>query len=213
MPDNVAPEPAAAPAAPPPVRDSAPAARPRWRARVNVNRRLAGVGLLVTVAVAVTAIGVTRNGGPLGRGGSGAGSAPAIRAVSSVDPSGGSGWRRSGANPATAVWRTQHYASAEFGGLKPGVGLLIDLGTPRGVTSVRTTVEVPGTTVELRAADSTAGAGQRSRLLDTATGASGVTKLSAKNGGAHRYWLVWVPRLGRDAGGYSAVLRGLTVRG
>lgn len=210
--EDVTPEPAQAPA-PRPVPAAAPVARPRRRS--GVSRWLAVTVLLVLVAAAVTAVGLARHGRPLGsaRSGAGAGSALAIRAVSSVDPSGGSGWRRSGASPATAVWRTQHYASADFGGLKPGVGLLIDLGTSRRVISVRTTVGVAGTTVELRAADSTSAAGQHSRLLDTARAASGVTTLRAKDGGTHRYWLVWVPRLGRDGGGYSAVLRGLSVRG
>jgi hypothetical protein len=52
---------------------------------------------------------------------------------------------------AATVWRTERYRSAAFGGLKPGVGLLVDLGAPTPVSSVELTT-LPGTTVELRAA-------------------------------------------------------------
>ena len=39
-------------------------------------------------------------------------------------------------NPATA-WHTEWYASASFGGLKPGTGLLLDMGRTVTISTVR----------------------------------------------------------------------------
>jgi hypothetical protein len=56
------------------------------------------------------------------------------------------------------VWRTEKYRSAALGGLKPGVGLVLDLGATRTVTSVQLTLAGKPNTVELlvpeKAADS-----------------------------------------------------------
>lgn len=209
-------EPDAAPAGGRPVIGAEPQHSPRQRSprqrrrrRVAARHWLAGV-LAVALLGAATGAGLslmdrsapTRSPG----------TALPVQSVSSVDPSGGSGWRRTGSSPGSAVWRTQHYRSAEFGGLKSGVGLLVDLGTRRTVTAVRTSVAIPGTDVELRAGNSASSAPEAFALVDRAGSASGSTTLQAQDGGAHRYWLVWVPRLGRDDGGYSAVLRGLTFR-
>jgi hypothetical protein len=167
--------------------------------------------LLLAVAAAIAGYGLSRRGASPA---TTAGAGPVtVRSVSSVDPVGGSGWRRSGASLSSAVWRTQHYRGARFGGLKSGLGLLLDLGSARRVAAVRTVVGVAGTELELRAADSAAPAPGGFRLVDRQASASGQTTLRGSGGGAHRYWLVWVPRLGADGGGYSAVLRGLSVRG
>ena len=58
-------------------------------------------------------------------------------------------------DPATA-WYTERYFQADFGKLKPGVGLLVDAGT--AVAPSRVTVDFlkPGTTFEIRSADTNA---------------------------------------------------------
>jgi len=61
--------------------------------------------------------------------------------TTSYDPSGGSGFVR----VAPGSYETQHYASAAFGGLKPGVGLLLDLGQPRTISAVEVTSAAAGT--------------------------------------------------------------------
>ena len=50
------------------------------------------------------------------------------------------------------AWQTERYSSAAFGGLKTGVGLLVDLGSVRHVSTVQ--LDLPGGTtgVQLRAA-------------------------------------------------------------
>ncbi len=133
-----------------------------------------------------------------------------IRAtISSFDPSGGSGFRQDG--PRT--WRTQTYRSAEFGNLKPGVGLLLDLGAARDVAVVTLTVEGGPVALELRAADQQGGSAADFARVAAAPDASGATTLRAGDATARRYWLVWVTRLAPQDGGYRAVLSDVTVRG
>ena len=119
--------------------------------------------------------------------------------VSSLDPSGGSGFEQRGED-----WRTQTYRTAAFGGLKPGVGLVLDLGSARAVTSVTFEARTAGSTVSLRAADdaptSDAGLGP----VGAEVTASGRTVLDGSSGGAHRYWVVWVSGLGPRGDGFGA---------
>jgi len=132
-----------------------------------------------------------------------------LTSVQSFDPVGGSGLRQ----VAGGGWRTQTYRSATYGGLKSGVGLLVDLGTPQRVTSVETVAAVPGVALELRAGDALAAAPDGFRTAAHQDPAQGPTTLRATDVGRHRYWLVWVPRLAPQADGYTAELDGLTVRG
>lgn len=53
----------------------------------------------------------------------------------------------------TTSWRTDRYNSAQFGGIKPGMGILINLGEPRHVASVRVELGTPGATAEVRVGD------------------------------------------------------------
>ena len=54
-------------------------------------------------------------------------------------------------NPATA-WHTQWYASASFGDLKPGTGLLLDMGRTVTISTVRVLLgTTPGADFQLRA--------------------------------------------------------------
>ena len=51
-------------------------------------------------------------------------------------------------------WQTNWYKSAGFGNLKPGMGLLIDLGKPVNVANVKVDFDSPGATVSARVGDS-----------------------------------------------------------
>jgi hypothetical protein len=56
----------------------------------------------------------------------------------------------------SSFWTTQHYGNAHFGGFRPGIGLVIDMGKPVTVSKVRVTMppaDQPGT-VELHVGDS-----------------------------------------------------------
>lgn len=118
--------------------------------------------------------------------------------MSSLDPSGGSGFGRRGEQ-----WRTQTYRTAQFGGLKPGVGLVLDLGSPQQVTAVTVEALTPGSRVGLRAADDAPAAGADLTPVGAEVTADGRTTLEA-GGGAHRYWVLWVSSLGPRGDGYGA---------
>lgn len=171
------------------------------------NRPIAVAGLLLVAAVAGVAtgalLGVRETAASTGGATSQAAEAPAAvlspASIESVDPSGGSGFRQDG-----DVWRTQTYRSADFGKLKDGVGLLLDLGTAREVTSLTLDTATSGLAVELRAADRAAGDADGFRSVDSADQTAGTVTLSGEDAGAHRYWLVWVTRLGQADGGFAA---------
>lgn len=53
-------------------------------------------------------------------------------------------------NDSDTVWQTQHFKSANFGGLKAGMGVLINLGTPRSLAEVRVETSSPGVSMDIR---------------------------------------------------------------
>jgi hypothetical protein len=59
-------------------------------------------------------------------------------------------------NTATG-WSTDHYKQANFGSLKPGMGVLINLGSPTKVGAVKVTLGQPGASLSLRTGTSDPG--------------------------------------------------------
>jgi len=104
-------------------------------------------------------------------------------------------------DPSTA-WVTDRYSTSRFGGLKTGVGLLVDLGAPTAVSSVQVQLAVAGAGVELRAADSPAATADGFRLLAQAADAGQLTTLRPPPGERARYWLVWLTSLPQQGSGY-----------
>jgi hypothetical protein len=104
------------------------------------------------------------------------------------------------ANPATA-WHTDWYTTASFGNLKPGAGLLLDMGRPVTITSARITLgATPGAGFQLRA-----GAAATSltvlRLVARATNTGGHVGLRVTTPARGRYVLIWFTRLPPDTSG------------
>ena len=135
--------------------------------------------------------------------------------VVDFDPPPGDGRERPGEvpnayddDPSTA-WRTERYGSATFGGLKPGVGLLVDLGAPTAVSRVELAVETDGTVVELRVGDATAADATGYRLVASGRSAGGTLPLVVPAGTRARYYLVWVTGLPRVEGRFVAGVREL----
>jgi hypothetical protein len=114
-------------------------------------------------------------------------------------------------DPSTA-WFTENYTRADFGGLKKGVGLLLDAGTAVAPTRVQVTFTAPGATYEIRAAD-TAGPTRDSFPVEGTGDASrsATTTVAISNRTPHRYWLLWLTRLPRATGGYRAGVASITV--
>lgn len=108
-------------------------------------------------------------------------------------------------------WRSQTYSDPDFGNLKDGIGLILDLGTERPLTAVTFTAETGPMTVELRAGNTKENTGSKLELVGSAVQANGPTSLPATAGGAKRYWMIWVTRLPED--GFQARIADPVARG
>lgn len=106
-------------------------------------------------------------------------------------------------DPST-VWTTERYDSAQFGGLKSGVGLLVDLGAPTPVGRVEVVFSQPGATVELRGAANVADELDPYRVLARGTATSERVLLDVPRGTSERYYLVWITGLPEDGDEFAA---------
>jgi hypothetical protein len=130
-------------------------------------------------------------------------------AITDFDPPPGSGSERTAEVPnavdgtAATVWRTERYRSAAFGGLKAGVGLLVDLQAPTAVASLEIST-LAGTRVELRAADARGAAAPDYRLLTSGTATGPTLTLSPPAGSKARWYLLWITGLPQVDGGFAS---------
>jgi hypothetical protein len=114
----------------------------------------------------------------------------------------------------TTVWNTNIYRQ-QFGpgGLKKGVGLVLDLGARKDVSSVTVTPVGAGTDLQVRLSD-----GQGTALGDytkvaTGTDVTGRTVLTFDKATEGRYVLLWLTKLPAVEGGFRGQLAEVTVRG
>jgi hypothetical protein len=109
------------------------------------------------------------------------------------------------------VWSTLTYrGSPAFGNLKPGVGVVYDLGSEQELAGVSITSTTPGATVEIRTGDS-----PDAQLDSYATAGSGevegTTEFTFDEAVTARFVLVWVTGLVEAGDGFSADLAEVTV--
>jgi O-antigen/teichoic acid export membrane protein len=103
-------------------------------------------------------------------------------------------------NPATA-WQTEWYTSASFGGLKPGTGLLLDMGRTVSISAVRLLLgSTPGADFQVRVG------AVASSLTDLhpvahASDAGGQMSLQLTAPARGRYVLIWFTQLPPDTSG------------
>ncbi len=115
-------------------------------------------------------------------------------------------------DPATP-WISDWYASANFGDLQSGTGLLLDMGRTVTVTSVR--LSLGGA----RGADLQVRTGTRAVLADlhtvaTSSGPGGTVQLGLATPATARYVLIWFTKLPPDsAGTYQVSVYRITVQG
>jgi hypothetical protein len=103
-------------------------------------------------------------------------------------------------------WSTLEYkGSAHFGNLKPGVGILFDLGSDQPVGGVALTTTMPGSTVEVRTGSTGDGALDAYTVAGTAT-LDTSTEVRFPRPVTTRYVLVWFTGLVPDGGSFSADL-------
>jgi cytoskeletal protein RodZ len=102
---------------------------------------------------------------------------------------------------ASQPWTTQWYATPEFGMLKHGTGLLLDMGGQVTVTSVAIDLsKYGGTSLQIRAGNGTAS--QDLRVAATASNVGGVVRLTLPRPVAARYLLIWFTQLPPDGAGH-----------
>jgi hypothetical protein len=113
----------------------------------------------------------------------------------------------------SAGWHTQWYSTAAFGQLKPGTGLLLDMGST--VTITRVTVQLgpsPGAELELRVARQPDPAAFRTS--DTVAAASATATLAPAAPVQARYVLLWCTRLPPSGTRtYQLIVHRVTVEG
>ncbi|MFL5908911.1 MAG: hypothetical protein ACJ75Z_15105, partial [Solirubrobacterales bacterium] len=125
------------------------------RRRLGRRRRISGVGIAMgIVGIALIVAALVFGGKELGDNESGGGGGSTeIRlpdgAASEFDPE--ADGRETGteqlaidSNPTGTAWATEHYDTQDFGGLKDGVGLTIDVGTTVGAKSMEIRSPTPG---------------------------------------------------------------------
>jgi hypothetical protein len=123
----------------------------------------------------------------------------------------------------STAWQTATYAGRpDFGGLKSGVGLLVDLGRPRPVSSVTVLLTIPGANLDLRVGAARAADASGYQVVASATDAGAhpphgepvgtVTFVPAGAPVSARYWLVWLTRLPRSGKGFAEGVAEITFR-
>ncbi|MFG3022918.1 protein kinase family protein [Streptomyces sp. NPDC048254] len=96
----------------------------------------------------------------------------------------------------STYWQTDYYKGATFGNLKPGLGVILDLGKIQQIGKVTVTF-MGDTSVELRAASSAAGTEPTSFDAYTKVAAGSGTSVTLKPNESlkSRYLLVWLTKL------------------
>ena len=112
-----------------------------------------------------------------------------------------------------SAWQTVRYRSDYLSG-KPGVGLLLDLGTPRPVEAVRLSFAGRGYDVTVRTAEKAGTQPDQYRPFAAAIGAPEKITMRTSTPAVARYVLVWLTRIPpQPDGGFQGGIAGVTVLG
>jgi len=135
----------------------------------------------------------------------------ALASVEDFDPPPGNGEehsaqvRRAYDGDANTAWTTLRYNSATLGRLKPGVGLVVDLGQPSTVREVRLQLVGVGTSLQIRATDAETSSPPMVtdgyRVLAAKSNLDGAETIQLENATRTRYVLVWLTELPPDGNG------------
>jgi len=145
---------------------------------------------------------------PTGQVGPAAGQPIAILSATGFDPEGDGTENNAQAprvydgNPATS-WSSEGYNSPAFGGLKKGVGVLLDLGQPTSVNQV--TIDLGAGPVDVTVYSATKKSLDGATAIGAASAATGRIQLKAANAmPAAQYVIVWFTKLAPDGGRFRA---------
>jgi cytoskeletal protein RodZ len=107
------------------------------------------------------------------------------------------------ASHASQAWSTQWYATASFGDLKHGTGLLLDLGRRETVLSVKLYLTAyKGADVQLMAGTGFPASPQSGAMVATAANTGGTLRLTLSQPVTARYLLIWFTQLPPDGQGH-----------
>lgn len=122
---------------------------------------------------------------------------PGLRAVAAYDPQGDGAEHDERLAAATdrdaaTYWETEHYSSVSFGGLKRGVGLVLDAGKPVKLARLALRSDTPGYLAEIEAGASKSGPFRQVSGSEPVGRSSSFSLDSAK---PERYYLLWITML------------------
>jgi serine/threonine protein kinase len=137
-----------------------------------------------------------------------------------VDPVGDDGGKAPGKarlaidGKADTAWRSSFYTSPDFGKLKKGVGLMVDLGSAKTITEVTTDMPISqGASVEIRAGDSKS-LDSLKQVASADNVGGGKTSFRLAKPTTVRYVLIWFTKLSAGSDGQlRAEVSEVTVQG
>ncbi len=140
---------------------------------------------------------------------------PDIAGIQAIDPHGdgqenGDQARRAIDGDPKTAWRSNYYATAQFAGLKDGLGLVLDLGTAAPVQQVIVDVAGTGGKVELRTATDPGLDG--STLVATAAIDGGTVRLTPPHPVTTQRLILWFTTLPKTGGRYQLIVSEIDVR-
>ena len=173
---------------------------PRTRRRRRVSRMpllltVGGLALLAAVAAALV-LGGSNGGRPHRSAPPPRPAAVALHAVGNYDPNGSPDSHADTASAATdgnpsTSWYTQTYFSSAFGGLKSGLGLVVDAGSPVRLSRLTVQTPTPGFTAVVENGDSESGP----FTPDSSSQAVAASTTFTLHGARARYYVVWITML------------------
>jgi hypothetical protein len=93
---------------------------------------------------------------------------------------------------ATTYWETEHYSNQDFGGLKRGVGLVLDAGKPVRLDEIGVSTDTPGFTAVVQAGTSAEGP---FTAVSSPRTVAATTRFPLDVPAPRRYYLLWITRL------------------
>ncbi|WP_250288324.1 serine/threonine protein kinase [Streptomyces atroolivaceus] len=112
---------------------------------------------------------------------------------------------------ASSYWNTDGYFSADFGRLKEGVGLVLDLGKVQQVGNVEVSFTGGSTSVELRTTEGSSIPQLPGGFTKVAKGTGTKVSLKPDKPAQARYLLVWLTQLPSDGGNYRGKITDIKV--
>jgi hypothetical protein len=178
-----------------------PSAAPaRQSPRRKVSRWPIVIGVLALVAIAAIVIGLLAIPGTNDNGAPPANTRVALTGITSFDPYGDNKTENSGAAPnvtdgdQATYWSTEHYNDAPSLD-KPGVGVVVDAGTPVELTRLTVVTDTPGFKAQIRATNTEGGTTED---VSAAKVVGTTTSFDVSSSGPKRYYVVWITQLPPD---------------